>query len=100
MLRVRRRRHRSDDLEVGENRAPAFERAIGQQTARTRNACGGLFSGAARGRFPSRNKIARLRHPPLCSGPPLRCGCKSEPPAGFRRHEGREGRGRTDGASR
>lgn len=48
--------------------------------------------------FPSRGKIAGCRHPPLRSGPPLRCGCRANPPVGFRRHEGREGRGQTDGS--
>lgn len=32
-----------------------------------------IFPAALRA-FPSRGKIARLRHPPLCSGPPPRCG--------------------------
>lgn len=34
-------------------------------------------------RFPSRGKIAGLRHPPLRFGPALRFGCRSVPPDGF-----------------
>ena len=49
------------------------------------------------GRFTSRNKIVGCRHPPLRFG---RCRfarrCRSGPPAAFRRHEGRDGRGRSD----
>jgi hypothetical protein len=46
---------------------------------------GRLFSaGGPRGAaFASRSKIAAIRHPPLRFGPPLRCGCRSGPPAAF-----------------
>ena len=46
----------------------------------------------------SRGKIAGLRRPPLRFGPALRSGCRSGPPAGFGAHEGRDGRGQSDGA--
>jgi hypothetical protein len=52
-----------------EDRASAFERAIGHQPARIGNSCGRRFSGGACRAFPSRNKIAGLRHPPLRFGP-------------------------------
>ena len=76
------------------------ERAIGRQAARPGNGGGRLFSVAAalaRGRFPSRSKIAGCRHPPLRFGR-CRCArrCRSGPPAALRRHEGRDGRGRSD----
>ena len=46
---------------------------------------GRLFSaGGPRGTaFASRSKIAGIRHPSLRFGPPLRCGCRSGPPAAF-----------------
>jgi hypothetical protein len=48
-------------------------------------------------RFTSRGKIVVSRHPPLCFGrfaALSRCG--PGPPAAFRRHEGRDERGRSD----
>ena len=52
-----------------EDRATAFERAIGPQAGRTGNGGGRLFSGGACRAFPSRNKIAGLCHPPLALRP-------------------------------
>ena len=54
------------------------------------------FPSAGKPAFTSRGKIAGPRHPPLRFGPSLRSGCRSGPPAAFRRHEGRDGRGRSD----
>ncbi|HBO43046.1 MAG TPA: hypothetical protein DD670_03750 [Planctomycetaceae bacterium] len=51
------------------DRASAFERAIGQQTGQPGNGCGRRFSGGACRAFPSRGKIAGLRHPPLTLRP-------------------------------
>ena len=86
---------------VGEEPRPRpSERAIGGKRPGPAMASRRLFSVAlaqcAR-RFTSRNKIAGCRHPPLRFG---RCRfarrCRSGPPAAFRRHEGRDGRGRSD----
>jgi hypothetical protein len=76
---------RGDAPVSGEDRAPAFKRAIGRQAVRVRNGGRRPFSAAgigtptrhaARGPqspgFASRSKIAAARRPPLCSG---RCRC-------------------------
>ena len=73
------------------------ERATVRQTARPRNGVRRLFSVAPpRRRFTSRSKIAGSCHPPLRFGLRSASRCRSGPPAAFRRHEGRDGRGRSD----
>ncbi len=64
---------------VEEDRASAFERAIGPQAGRPGNGGGRLFSGGAYRAFPSRDKIVGLSHRALRS----RSGCLSVPPVGF-----------------
>ena len=55
------------------------------------------FPSRPKGRFTSRGKIAGFHHPTLRYGR-CRCArrCRSGPPAAFRRHEGRDERGRSD----
>ena len=89
-------------------REPRSRLLEGDGSGKRPGSCNGvrrLFSVAARlgpitqrgGRFTSRNKIVGCRHPTLCFG---RCRfarrCRSGPPAAFRRHEGRDGCGRSD----
>jgi hypothetical protein len=50
--------------------------------------------------FPSRNKIAGLRHPPLPLRPSALLRVQVRPARRLRRHEGRDGRGRSDEESR
>ena len=84
----------------GEDRGPGLHRGRPCGKRSGRNGCGRLFSVAPVGRFTARTKSPAFRHPPLRFGPSLRFGCKPGPPAAFRRHEGREGRGRSDEGKR
>ncbi len=83
---------------VGEDRAHGLLRGrSGQQAARPGNGGWPTIFRRRQAAFTSRGKIAGPRHPPLRFGrfrfaPP----CRSGPPAAFRRHEGRDGRGRSD----
>jgi hypothetical protein len=55
------------------------------------------FPSAGKPAFTSRNKIVGPHHPPLRSGRfRFAPRCRSGPPDGFRRHEGRDGRGRSE----
>jgi hypothetical protein len=55
------------------------------------------FPSAGKPAFTSRGKIAGPRHPPLRFGRfRFAARCRPGPPAAFRRHEGRDGRGRSD----
>ena len=107
-------RRRVLPFHVGEGRDHGLLRGRpGRQTARSGNGCARFFSAGGppphevvlRGdpgcaAFASRSKTTGLRHPPLRFGRPLRSRCRTAPPAVFRRHEGRGGRGRSDeGAS-
>ena len=82
---------------VGEDRAHGLlERATLRQAVRPGNGGWPTIFRRRQAAFTSRDKIAGPRHPPLRFGPSLRFGCRSGPPAAFRRHEGRDGRGRSD----
>jgi hypothetical protein len=66
-----------DDVpDVGRGRTLAFQRAIGRQTARSRNGGHSAFFPCRRCRHSSRGKKASVRRPPLRFG---RQRCRSVP---------------------
>jgi hypothetical protein len=75
-----------------EDRASAFERAIGRQAGRPGNLVADYFP-AALWAFPSRAKIVGPFGPPLRFGPALSLRVPVRPARRLRRHEGRDGRG-------
>lgn len=75
-----------------EDRASAFERAIGRQAVRPGNLVADYFPAALRA-FPSRTKIVGPFGLPLRFGPALSLRVPIRPARRLRRHEGRDGRG-------
>ncbi|MBB5373991.1 hypothetical protein HNP71_002258 [Acidocella aromatica] len=68
----------------GEDRASAFERAIGRQPGRIGNGCGRRFSGASlRAAFHRETKSPAFAILRCASALSLRSGCRSVPPDGF-----------------
>jgi hypothetical protein len=74
---------RPDAFNLGEDRASAFERAIGRQPGRIGNGCGRRFSGAARGPLSIAKQNSRPSPSSAALRPSLRSGCRSVPPDGF-----------------
>jgi hypothetical protein len=68
---------------LGEDRASAFERAIGPQTARSGNGGGRLFSGARRRRLSIAKQNSRPSPSSAALRPSLRSGCRSVRPWAF-----------------
>jgi len=84
-------------LNAGEDHAHGLlERPIGQQAARSGNLGGRLFSVGGGAAFTSRSKIAGPVGPPLALRPFAVLQVQVRSAHRLRRHEGRDGRGRSD----
>src|SRR3546814_21084 len=73
-----------------------FRGRSGRQTARSGNGCARFFSAGPHGPLHREAKQPGFAVLRCASALSLRSGCRAGPPAVFRRHEGRGGRGRSD----